>query len=509
MGARRAGVSAAYLSVGGAVHMLGTIVGFAILSRLMTRSLYGQFQQVWLVVSIVGAVTVLGLPHSMQYFAPLLPLQSQRRRFFVRTMVMLELAALGGGFAIWLFADPLSRVFTGTADLAPLLRSCWPMVLFFAFGAQSARFFTGTENPMLAAGSAAACGVAFALSLGGAAFFTKSVENLALSNAVGTGVVFAVSVVIGYMTIGSLGDREGLAGAPPSAGIWSQLRFALPLTGGIVAATAGRLLSRTLVSHYYAAEEYAVYANGAVELPLGLILGGAVAGVLQARLARACAAREMVRAVSLVHLTVGSTSLLIYPVAIFVTLFARDCMVALFGAKYAASGWVFMVFSLSMILRTYEPYSVINATGKTRVTFLMTILWLGGSLCGCWFGILLFGPIGAAAGTVLALTAVHVCYMFVVAWAIGSSVRRVLPWAQMGRTMAASVLAVASAAWTFLIPMHPIVRLLVGAAVAGTVYVLLVHKLGALQPQHRVFLREALARFRSKKPQPPADLSEE
>jgi len=71
--------------------------------------------------------------------------------------------------------------------------------------------------------------------------------------------------------------------------------------------------------------------------------------------------------------------------------------------------------------------------------------------------------------------------------------------------MAASVLAVASAAWTFLIPMHPIVRLLVGAAVAGTVYVLLVHKLGALQPQHRVFLREVLSRFRSKNAQSPAD----
>lgn len=496
MAKNRTAISSVYVLVGMLCAIAGRIVAFAVLSRILTKALYGQFQQLWLIGTLVAGISSLGLIHSMQYFIPQLSDKQSRRRFFVRTLFLLEFAALVGGVAIYLFAEPLGRLLTGGTQLAPILRRCWPLMLFLVFGAQCTRIFTSIESPKLAGAAAGAYGAAIVLSLCGTVLFSHSIEHLAWVYATVTGAVFLITGVLGWARIRDLPEKHVSSHAPLRSGLMDQMQYALPLAGTVLVATASRLLSKALVSNRFSAAEYAVFANGAVELPIGVLVTGAVAVVLQARLTRAYDAHDLGRVVSVVRLTAANTCLLVYPIAVFAAVFGRDSMLVLFGPKYAASGWIFTMFSLGMLVRTYEPYSIVNATGKTWITLMMDVLWLGCNFVGCWIGIELYGMFGAAAGTVLGLIVVQLIYSYVAARAVGVPLYEFLPWKQMGRTLGASLLAGAAAGALLAVPISSLLRLLMGAVIGGCVYYVAGRKLGAIRSEHLELLREFITRRR-------------
>ena len=81
-------------------------------------------------------------------------------------------------------------------------------------------------------------------------------------------------------------------------------------------------------------------------------------------------------------------------------MFSMNLMVVLFGQRYAASGWVFMIYATGMLAVLYSPYSLIISTGKTRLTFYLSLAAAVTNFAMSWLGITLLGMVGAAIGSI-------------------------------------------------------------------------------------------------------------
>jgi O-antigen/teichoic acid export membrane protein len=483
----------------------GIIAAFSILSRTLEPDAYGQFQRAWMIGLAVAATMALGIPQSMQYFIPRLRSLPLRRRAFLQSMTLLEVGGLGGALLVYFLAEPLSYLFCRDVTLAPVLRRYCFVVPFLAFGAQASALFTSIERPRLAGIMNGLYGLAMVASLGGMVIFSKRLEHLFAAQAGALGAVVLAGTVTGALWVRQLtgGESPGaeLAQAPEQRPtVRRQFAYALPLVGMAIVGAASILIAKYVVSSSarYSAGDFAVFANGAVPIPIASILVAAVVSVVQPHLTRACQARNIDRAVDLVRQTSGNIAMIVFPSAVFLAIFGRDVMIVLFGQRYAASGWIFMLFSVGMLPRIYSPFSVISATGKTRLVLYISLTSLVVNFVACWLGIRLYGMIGVAIGTISHRLLVQMLFAWVAARALGTSFARVLPWRHLGRTLVACAAAGVVVGGSLLLPLPSIVRLVLAAAVYAPVYLLVARKSGAITPAHTELLRSALAKYSKK-----------
>ena len=66
--------------------------------------------------------------------------------------------------------------------------------------------------------------------------------------------------------------------------ILEQLKFTVPIGLSSVVGAFSRQIDKLIISGYFTSREYAIYANGAMELPLARILNAAVMSVLMPEL---------------------------------------------------------------------------------------------------------------------------------------------------------------------------------------------------------------------------------
>lgn len=502
----RALASSSIIVLGGMIlRQAGLIVAFSILSRRLAQGTYGQFQRVWMIGLAVSTILAMGLPQSMQFFLPQIASTRQRRKGFLQSLLLLQLCGLAAGGIIFRFANPISYVFCGNHSVAPLLRSYWPVVVPLGFWTQVSAVFNSIEKPRLAGTMAMLYGVMVAATLGGGAFFTLELEHLFAIQATALGVGWIAASAIGLWFISDCPVAALCQTGPDDNGLQArgvsvrqQMLYALPLLGSALMGTVSILIDKMLVSNRFDSKVFALYANGAFEVPIGMLLVGAVFGVLMPKLARELGNGHIEEAVRLTRMAVQNIAIIVYPSAIFLAVFSREVMVSLFGPTYAASGWVFMVYAIAMLSVLYSPMGLISVTGKTRLNLYLSIVALVTNIAMSWLGIVLFGMIGACLGCCTYRFTINLLFARVTAGAMGTTFGHLLPWRELGKTLLVCLIPAAASAPALLLPVPSPVRLLLGATAFGAVYMFAGMKLGLLNAAHAEILLSMIGRLRKR-----------
>jgi O-antigen/teichoic acid export membrane protein len=154
---------------------------------------------------------------------------------------------------------------------------------------------------------------------------------------------------------------------------------------------------------------------------------------------------------------------------------------------------VFLAYSIGMLAVLYSPYSLIISTGKTRLTFYLSLVASATNLGMSWAGITLFGMIGAAVGSTSCRFLVQVLFARIAAGAMGTTFRRLLPWGHLGRTLLIAAAAGVPAGGVLFLPLPPVARLLAGTALYFGAYVLIGLKTRLIEDSHLRLIRHWLA----------------
>mgnify|MGYP000339064720 CR=1 FL=1 len=427
---------AAVLASGQALSSVAMILTMVVLARVFSQRDYATYQQTMLTFQLASPLLMLGLHQAMYYF---LPLNAERSRQILAENLLL---LAGSGLICSLFFSIGGRHWVAWWFDNPDLASC---LLVFA------PYFL----LMLPAASLPACLMAWGRAREVAAFNAGSrllmfllvvIPSLiwprpltAVSGAVaGAGVCAAAALLM-------MGRAcRGGSWQPTLRGLRSQLAFGVPL--GLAAAIGlfERSVDKLMVAAMASPEDFSIYVNGALEIPLIGVVTSSVTSVLIPEYTRLYAEGRLSDIVALMHRAMTSCALVILPAMAFLFVAAGDLMVLLFGPTYEASAAPFRVYLLLLPVRTLTFGALLMAMGKGRCILIQTVATLAINVPAAWLAIRLFGSIGAAIAAVGAVYLVSLPYLLLQLrrW-LHCPIRTLIPWRNLGEIIVACGIPIA------------------------------------------------------------------
>ena len=263
---------AVILSSGQFLVTLSAIILAAVLARMFSKKDYASYQQTLLSYKLVGPLLALGLPNALYYFIP-------RDRASARSIVsgnLLLLVSMGGVFAgaIWCGGnDLLARRFNNPkiSDLL-LIYSPYAM-LALPVSAVGACLISCGRTSLVALFNVGAR-LLMLISVISLVLIRPSPHAAVSGTVLAEVVVFVVALMLMYKT--APGDHW----RPQLGNIWDQMRFGIPLGLASMIGLMSRSVDKVVVSSMCSPEQFAVYVNGAIDVPIIGILAGSVTAVL-------------------------------------------------------------------------------------------------------------------------------------------------------------------------------------------------------------------------------------
>lgn len=351
------------------VSLLGLVTSM-LLARFRTLEEYGTYSQIIMVADLVSTILLLGLPNSVNYFLARAETKEEKQRFMsvyitlstVLTFVITACMYVCLPLIINYFDNPLISAFAYVFAIYP-----WSSVMINSLGNTCVVF--GKANRLIFFSLSQSL-LSLLLLLAAKAFNINFKTYLYMHMALL--FLFALFAVL-WMSSLSGGIRIKL-----NLSLVKEIFvFSIPMGLASVVGTLNVELDKLVISKFFTTEEYAIFANAAKELPLTMF-AGALTAVLLPQMVRLIKKGENERAVSLWS---NAANISFCVMSLFVGglfVFAKDVMTLFYSAKYVSSAsiTVFRIYTLILFFRAIYFGIVLNATGKTKLIFLSSILTL-------------------------------------------------------------------------------------------------------------------------------------
>jgi O-antigen/teichoic acid export membrane protein len=454
------------------------------LSRYFDQATYGTFQQTWFFSQMLIEIALLGFPIGLLYFTPKLTMP-ERKGLFLRSLLLL--AGIGAALALVLFASaPLVARSFRNPELAHTLRVFALYALFVIPGIPMDAFLIAQNRHRLLGVLTVIHSVLFV-----AAVLVPAALGFALSAIIW--VLVAHGVLRGGLVVGGAASTVRGMPAVHRPGLLREfVVYSVPVALNDLLRVAAKWLDKNIVSAYFTPEVFAVYANGAVEVPFVGVLASSISSVVIPEFSRLSEEGKREELVALWHRAILKAGAILLPLCAFLMVLATPFLVFLFSDAYTASAVPFRIYLLLLPLRsaTYTP--ILLALGRPR---LVAIGALADILANLGLSILLiphFSYLGPAISTVITTYAQAAFYLY---W----TVRIVpVPWTLVFPWRGAARLGLLSIAPTVLIlpltrlDIRPFATLAIGGVLYFVPLALLLWRWGPLSEADKALVRRLL-----------------
>jgi len=452
--------AALLLMTGRVVGSLLAIVTAGVLARCWSEQEYGGYRQVLLAFQVMSSFATLGIPTGLTFFL------SQENRGRQKAAVAQACLLLAGGGVLvsavtigWSLAWPASDAGGGLSSAAAF--ALYPV---FALPLLVADTWLLTIQRSRAA-----------------AWFIIQTAILQSAAAILPAMAgFGVPAVLGCLTFATFirfliavrifrGEYRG------DEWDWDRgfpvrlLRHAVPLGLAGVVGSFNLMLDKLFVSCWAGPAEFAVYCNGATELPVIGIISSSVAAVLAPEFVRLFQVGRLQEMLAVWRSSIRFTATAVLPLTAGMLLFAPDAVTLLYSEKYLDSVPIFRIYLLVLPLRVTVHGSLLVAAGRSRTVFSAALVGVGLAAALLCALVPILGMPGAAAAMVLSVYGVAGVLLVRTARLVGASLRETVPWREMSLTLAASAAGAAVAAIVTRQLDPGWVRLLIGLGVTGFV----------------------------------------
>lgn len=407
--------------------MVLSMVAAMLLSRFRTLEEYGTYSQLLMVINIVTTIIVMGLPNSINYFLARADNDETREKFlslyytlstFLGFLTGLVLV-LSTPFLVSYFNNPLIEKFIYVLAVFPWTRIILSSIdhVLIVYHKQNALMLFRVLNS-----------ISIILTI-----FVVQIFNLTFNDYMMLFIllesIFSLAVyAVVYKNTGKLRLRFDLND------LVIILKFSLPIG---LATVVGRLnieLDKLLIARFFTTEDVAIYTNAAREMPV-TIIASALTAVLMPRLARLLKEHRYDDAVTIWGNSVEVSLILIGLVSFGLMAYAPEALALLYSDKYLPGVTVFQIYSLVLLLRVTYFGMILNSMGKTKFIFYSSVLSLVLNVILNYAFYLMFGFIGPAIATIIALTTVIWLQLLATSKSIGIPIRRIFPWLRLVRIL--------------------------------------------------------------------------
>jgi O-antigen/teichoic acid export membrane protein len=468
------------LTVAKMMALVASIGMAAALSRLLGKAEYGAFRQVVMLYAISNVVFRTGVPQSIFYFLPRLK-EDEQAGFLVQSIGTLLLQGGIIGLALYVGADALGASWH-SEDLPDLLRAfaIYPALMLPAMAAENVlvvqnRVYTVVAFDVLT--KIASVGVVV-----GAVMISKSVIVAIQAWGVFAGVELAVAI---WLIVGPMRTKKIRMS-------WRQIvdqqAYTAPYMIAAVLGATGYYADKCVVSWLRGAESFAIYANGAFELPFSGVLSGAVTMAILPSMVEYAKCGEKGLFLALWRRAQTKVAMVLFPCFGFFLCFAPEAVVLLFSKRYVESIDIFRVYLFLVPVRICSFNVLMVPLRQNWMYALGHLLQLLLAYPACLVLCQKLGLAGAALGLVIAVYANVLFLGFASSRVLGLQTHQMWPVARLagnlGLAFGAGVVALLV---VYLVPssdtLHKIIRLVTGGLTYAVTYLLLIWWLGWVRLQ--------------------------
>lgn len=377
------------------VLVIVSIISGMVLSRSLSVAHYGIYMQTFFAYDFAVPLLTLGLPSALYYF---LPNEKNRQKGIVLDNMVLLLFS-GAIFSFFL-------AFGGAEVLAyrfknPELTKTLKWMVFYPI-------------------------YTFPVLIASAVWVIKDrVKTNAIYNVV-TGILLSISLIFGayiskafivpvilkiFLPLAFLPftltfifkSVPGNWDIPRFSTMWQMAKFSIPLGLSSVLGTITIHFSSMVVALNTSPEDFAIYANGAREVPLIGIITGSISVIIMSEMAQKIKEGDLISALTLFRKSALISALFLIPVMIFLMIHADSFITLLYSSKYSSSVTPFRILLLAIPIRIVYYSAAFIALGKSKVILFRSIVDLAVSSILCYLFVLLFGYNGAPISLVLTM----------------------------------------------------------------------------------------------------------
>ena len=398
----------AYLSGSQVVTTLSTLIIAAVLSRVLeSKADYGTYQQTLLVYTFLAPLLALGLPAASFYFCS--KSGSNHRLIFYNALILIFMVSLVFGiFCMTIGKSYIPNLFNN-ADLEqtiPWLAIYGPATLLILYASS---FLVAIDYAKISAILTILFRVFLATSVILVLLFSSRLELIisVQSYVILFGALIGIFLVYRYSN-----NKEKTRSSISIKNINDQLKYAVPLGLGAMLEGMALAIDRLMVSALLEPEEYAVFVNGAMEIPFISAITIAAGAVILPEIVKAFENKNSSEALDLWQLMVRRVTIILLPAGLLFYLISQELMIILYSDKFKESVEPFRIYMLMLPARVAYFGMLFQAAGKTRLVLYRAIITLSLNTIITYFLVRKFGMAGAAWGTVA------VVWLFVVPYCV-------------------------------------------------------------------------------------------
>jgi O-antigen/teichoic acid export membrane protein len=408
-----------------------------VLARVMTLESYGTYKQVILIATTLYMVLPFGVAQALYYFVPRARESrpySMNALLFVLAAGLLAVAGLVG------FAGPLARMLSNP----DLVNYRWPMALY-TLGLVAAY---PLEIGLTSQGNTRAAALCY--------LFTDMVRSLLMVVPVlmGHGLM-AVMNGLALFGLLRLVATWGVLLATTKGPFWrkstfiEQIKYAAPFGAAMVVGRPSQYAHQYAVSAVVSPTEFAVYSVGCFQVPLVDLLYTPTSEVLMVELGEMEASGRLAQAVLAFKEATAKLALFFFPLSGLLTAAAPEFIGAAFGTRFLGATPVFRVSVLGIVFSVLPLDGLLRARGKTREIFWAYGVKAAAAIPLVALGVHFLGMVGGILSYAAGELVGKAMLMKHMPASLSSPERQVrfwecLPWATLGRTGLATVVAAAT-----------------------------------------------------------------
>ncbi len=411
--------SAGLVGVSKLVNILGLLAASMILTRLLTRSEYGNYEQVWLVYNSFLPLVGYGLSSSVYYFSA----REDRRAVYSSAIAAATIIGVASGIVLAVFAPLIARWF-GAEALTEYIRIFAVYAVLSSPSLMFESIFVTERKVGLLLWGNLILAVLFAASVLIAALFFHSLTIVFIS------IAFIGAVKSVYLFIFLARARKFFSGGLSTV-MKAQLLYALPILVSGIAGTISKQIDRYLVTLFFSPDKFAVYAIGSKELPLIAVITGSASAVLFPVFSELGSTEMRGKFIQIWRNSISKTGFFLLPLMVFLLFSANDFMGFFFGSKYVVSAGIFRIFLLLLPLRLAFYSQALFSLGKQKFYMYASVAEMFLSGLASYFLLRIYGLEGAAIGKVIVTYLQVVVLVGVLTFLLKSNVVEMFPWMKM------------------------------------------------------------------------------
>jgi O-antigen/teichoic acid export membrane protein len=388
------------LSLGGALSMLVSLAFSMIAARWLSKHDYATIRQTFLAYEFITPLLMLGLPSAVYYFLP--RELGARRGVIIDNMALLTIAGVIFSLFVAFGGNHLLATRFNNPDLYRTLQWLIPYPLIMMPVAGLAAVMVCANRTKTLAVYNVLSSIAVTLASIAAILWTQSYAAPIVVRIIVPGVFLPVAIGLMFKAV------PGTFRWPRWPSMNRMLRYAVPLGLASMLGSITLQLHSIIVASMCSPDDFAVYINGAMEIPVIGIVTGSITTVVFAEMAELCHKGDKAAALQLFHKASIKSACILFPAMCFLLVVAGPFITFLYSAKYHNSIVPFVIYLFVLPVRIVVYGSALMALGLTRVILIRSIFDLAINCILCFVLVKTIGYIGAAIAIILTLYLWHV-----------------------------------------------------------------------------------------------------